>query len=156
MNQKDIKENTMCSDEYVLSDEEIIAKDITMSERRYLLAEKYGRTISELVEETDLKERGLFFRENKLYNLNSRKMCLIDVIECRDGELIIEGRTNLSYYIGLFDLYAYDLEKKRYNADIKENKCFASYAKDGTQIYWSYGFTFHLPIKGETVRKLTF
>ncbi|MDO4519751.1 MAG: CDP-glycerol glycerophosphotransferase family protein [Eubacteriales bacterium] len=131
----------------LLTDDEIMKSELPMSEKRLLLMKKYNVSISEMLNQLSLQNSRLYFHENNIFNLKSEKVFEIDLIEVENNNLVIEGKTNLSYFIEKYTIEAVDeARNKVYKASKKEYTRYARYSEDGMQNHYSYECRLELPL----------
>lgn len=127
--------------------EELMAKKINMSWKRYGLMKKFGLTKEDFVLQTYRKEDKLYFKENIVFHLNSRDVFSVDVLEIENDNMLLIGRTNLSYYKDRFDIYAVEnISGKKYSVAMKPCPAFDQYTDEGESVFVSYQFEFKLPL----------
>ena len=130
-----------------VEDSHIMSQQINMSFRRYLLMKKYQLTEEQFIAETVRKEQKLYFRDNAVFNFKTKDICNIDILEIIEGKLIIQGRTNLSYYLQKYDIYAFNRENgQRWQPKIIKNNVFDQFVND-VRVFESVQFYFELPLQ---------
>lgn len=129
------------------TDDEIMKSGLPMAERRYLLARNHGCTLKEMMEQIRCKNEKLLYHGRCIYRLDSDKAFTLEFAELTGDTLMLEGKTNLSYFYELYQVVAYDtVNHKMIPASIQEYQLYGRYAEDGTQIYYSYECHLELPL----------
>ena len=125
-----------------------MSQDISMSMKRHLIMQECNLNINEFKKRLVYDKNKLFFENNRVYNFNGKNVLKIDILTIEEDCILLEGRTDLSYFIEDCKVFVEDeLTGNNIKVDFCENKAFNQYTEDNEIIFHGWKFSIRLPLE---------
>lgn len=134
--------------------DEVIAKygKFKLATKIYLLNMKYGRNI---MEEAEVRDDGkVYFQETLLLDISKEQRLTINITTVKDGQMTLEGTTDLELLGDKYKLYVSDYDDVLYPVELSPFPVNDLVGLDGELYYHGCQFKVSFPIEAENEYEL--